>query len=290
VSSDGELAVIQGHVNSEIWIAPHGDAKEARRVLQGVAPRYEGIDGLAWTPDGRLLYTAYVGDSEVIWSINSNGTDLKQLTPGRSNASDSNMCATVDGRYVVFQSNRSRGIEVWRVNADGSDLKQMTSGGNNSHPTLSSDGKWIVYTASRDGRASLVRLPIDGGEPAQILEMPSTLFQLSPNGQYMACVVPATKRLLVISLAGGQTVNSFPVPEPGLQAVRMRWTPDGNAIIYRDDPEGLWRQALNEATPQRVRDFEEVPLRQFAWSFDGKNLAYASGAATNEIVLIENFK
>ena len=54
ISSDGKLAVLQGHINSDIWIAPHGDVKQALRVLQGVAPRYEGIDGLAWTPDGRI--------------------------------------------------------------------------------------------------------------------------------------------------------------------------------------------------------------------------------------------
>ncbi len=290
VSNDGKVAVLQGHINSDIWIAPHGDVKQASRVLQGVAPRYEGIDGLAWTPDGRLLYTVYVGDSEVIWSINSDGTDLKQLTPGRSNTSDSNMCATADGRYVVFQSNRSRGVEIWRVNADGSDLKQLTSGGNNSHPALSPDGRWVVYTASRDGKATLARIPIDGGEPIQVSDTPSNYSQVSPDGRYIACMIPSTRRLEIISFAGGQTLKSFPVTETALQGVRLRWTPDGKAIIYRDDPEGLWRQALDEASPTRVKEFEESPLRQFAWSFDGKNLAYASGAATQEIVLIENFK
>jgi DNA-binding winged helix-turn-helix (wHTH) protein/Tol biopolymer transport system component len=290
VSNDGKVAVLQGHINSDIWIAPHGDVKQALRVLQGVAPRYEGIDGLAWTPDGRLLYTVYVGDSEVIWSINSDGTDLKQLTPSRSNTSDSNMCATADGRYVVFQSNRSREIEVWRVNADGSDLKQLTSGGTNSHPALSPDGKWVVYSASRDGKATLARIPIDGGESIQISDTPSNYSQVSPDGQYVACMIPSTRRLEIISFVGGQTLKSFPVAETALQGVRLRWTPDGKAIVYRDDPEGLWRQSLDETTPTRVKEFEESPLRQFAWSFDGKNLAYASGAATQEIVLIENFK
>jgi Tol biopolymer transport system component/DNA-binding winged helix-turn-helix (wHTH) protein len=290
VSSDGKLAVLQGHVNSEIWIAPHGDVKQAHRVLQGVAPRYEGIDGLAWTSDGRLLYTAYVGDSEAIWSINNDGTDLKQLTPTKSNSSDNNMCATADGRYVVFQSNRSRSIEIWRVNADGSDMKQLTSGGNNSHPTLSPDGKSVIYTATRDGKVTLMRIPIDGGEPTEISDTPSSFSQVSPDGQYIACIVPSSKRLLVISFEGGQTVKTFPLTESALQGVRMRWTPDAKAILYRDDPEGLWRQALNEATPQRVKEFEESTLRQFAWSFDGKTLAYTSGAAMQEIILIENFK
>ena len=226
----------------------------------------------------------------MIWSINSDGTDLKQLTPTKSNSSDSNMCATADGRYVVFQSNRSKEIEVWRVNADGSDLKQLTSGGNNSHPALSPDGRWIVYTALRDGKATLSRIPVDGGESIPISDTPSTYSQVSPDGQYVACMIPSTRRLEIISFAGGETLKSFPVVETAFQGARLRWTPDGKAIIYRRDPEGLWRQALNEAAPTRVKEYEESPVRQFAWSFDGKNLAYTSGAATQEIILIENFK
>jgi Tol biopolymer transport system component len=290
VSSDGKLAVLQGHINSDIWIAPHGDAKQALRVLQGVAPRYEGIDGLAWTPDGRLLYTAYVGDSGVIWSINSDGSDLKQLTPSRSNSSDGNICVTGDGHYVVFQSNRSGSIEIWRVNSDGSNLKQLTSSGNNSVPSLSPDGQWVVYTAARDGKATLSRIPIDGGEQTHITDMPSSFSQVSPDGRYIACLVSSLRRLVVIPFAGGEPVKSFPVAETGLQGVRMRWTPDGKAIIYREDPQGIWRQALDEETPQIVKGFEELAMRNFAWSFDGKSLAYASGAATQEIILIENFK
>lgn len=290
VSSDGKLAVLQGHYNSEIWIAPHGDAKQAQRVLQGVAPRYEGIDGLAWMPDGRLLYTAYVGDSRVIWSINSDGSDLKQLTPGRSNSSDGNICVTGDGHYVLFQSNRSGSIEIWRVNSDGSNLKQLTSGGDNSGPSLSPDGQWVVYTAARDGKAILSRIPIDGGEQTQITDMPSSLSQVSPDGQYIACMVSSRRRLVLIPFAGGEPVRSFPVAETALQGVRMRWTPDGKSIIYRDGPQGLWRQALDEETPQIVKGFEELAIRNFAWSFDGKTLAYASGPTTQEIILIENFK
>jgi tricorn protease-like protein len=70
----------------------------------------------------------------------------------------------------------------------------------------------------------------------------------------------------------------------------MRWTPDGKAIIYRDADQGLLRQSLDEGTPRVVKGFEEMPLRNFAWSFDGKALAYASGWTTQEIILIENFK
>src|SRR6185295_6862396 len=150
----GKIAVLQGSVNSEIWIAPHGDAKQARCVLHGVAPRYEGVDGLAWTPDGRLLYSAYVGDSQVIWSMDSDGSDLKQLTPNKTRTSDTYICVSADGRHLVFQSNRSGTFEIWRMNLDGSDLKQLTSGGNNTQPSLSPDAQWVVYSSMRDGKAT----------------------------------------------------------------------------------------------------------------------------------------
>jgi Tol biopolymer transport system component len=291
VSSDGRIAVLQGSVNSEIWIAPHGDAAQARRVLQGVAPRYEGVDGLAWTPDGRLLYTAYVGDSQVIWSMDSDGSDLKQLTPNRSRASDSDISVSTDGRFLVFQSNRSGTFEIWRMNLDGSDLKQLTSGGNNTQPSLSPDTQWVVYTSVRNGKAALSRIPIDGGEPTWIADLSPSWSQVSPDGHYIACVVPSPRRLLIIPFIGAAPVKSFPVPSTARRGrLRLRWMPDGKAIIYKNDPEGLWRQKLNEGGPQLVKGFEKSPIRNFVWSFDGKNLAYSTGPTTQEIILIENFK
>jgi Tol biopolymer transport system component/DNA-binding winged helix-turn-helix (wHTH) protein len=291
VSSAGKIAVLQGSVNSEIWIAPHGDATQARRVFQGVAPRYEGVDGLAWMPDGGLLYTAYVGESQVVWSMDSDGSNLKQLTPNRTGASDSDISVSPDGRQLVFQSNRSGTFEIWRMNSDGSDLKQLTSGGNNTQPSLTPDAQWVVYTSVRDGKVTLSRIPTDGGEPTWIADMSSSWTQVSPDGHYIACVVSSPRQLLIIPFTGGAPVKSFPVPATALRGrLRPRWMPDGKAIIYKNNPQGLWLQALTEERPQLVKGFEESPVHNLVWSFDGKNLAYSTGPTTQEIILIENFK
>ncbi len=287
VSMNGKLAILQGHFNCDLWLAPHGDANPARRILQGVAPRYEGVDGLAWTPAGRLLYTAYTGDSLVIWSINPDGSDLKQLTPGGANASDSYLCVTPDGRHVVFQSNRSGGIEIWRINADGSNLIQMTTGGNNSQPSLSPDGQTIIYKSALAGRTTLARIPIGGGEPTLITETSSQAFQISPDGTLIACAEPSSNRLLIIPFAGGPPVKSFPMPETAFRATRLHWTPDGKAVVYRGGASGLLQQSLDELVPRPLKGFEQMAIRNFAWSFDGKSLAYSSGPTTQEIILIE---
>ena len=294
VSGDGKLAVIQGHLNSDLSIAPNGDPRQARGVLQGVPPRYEGVDGLAWMPNGSLLYTANFGDSQVIWSINNDGTNIRQLTPTTPNVVDGNMSATSDGRYVVFQSNRSGKLEIWRANADGSNLTQLTRDGNNTEPGLTPDGKSIIYSSGRSGTTSLWRVSIDGGESTQLTTANSWLAAVSPDGERIACFGyfgSILRRLVLLPLTGGNPIKSFPIPEDALLGrQRIRWSPDGKSIWYRAGELGLLRQGLDEAGPQRVNAFDAIKLHNFVWSFDGQNLAYASGPTVQEIILIESSK
>jgi len=70
----------------------------------------------------------------------------------------------------------------------------------------------------------------------------------------------------------------------------MRWSPDGTALIYKDSMQGLWRQRLDQKEPEPIRDFQNMVIFQFAWSFDGKNLAYTSAIATRDIILLDSIK
>lgn len=293
-SADGKLAVLSAHINPEIWIAPAGDARQAHRLLQGVMLRDEGRHGLAWAPDGRLLYTAYVGESQTIWAMNGDGSNPQQLTSNQGgNSADNQMSARPDGRYIVFRSNRSGASEIWRANTDGSDPKQLTAGGGNSQPSLSPDGDWIVYASARDGKQTLWRISIDGGEATQLTERRLSWPEVSPDGKQIACIDATTLprwRLVVIPFAGGVPVKSFAVPQSAFLERRPRWTPDGTGIMYQDSFQGLWRQALDEENPQPVKGFEELRVSQFTWTPDGKNLTYTIGEGTREIILIENFR
>jgi Tol biopolymer transport system component len=288
VAANGTVAVLRGHLTSELRIAPDGDVSKSRLVYPGVEPGYEGVDGLAWGPEGRLLFSAYIGDSQAIWQVNRDGKEARQLTNNSGNAVDRNINLTRDGRYMVFQSNRSGSFEIWRANSDGSDLKPLTSGGNNSWPSLSPDGQWVFYNCDRPGLSTICRVSIDGGDQVQLATSPASRPQISPDGRYLAFFEPsdsALLRLAVISSVGGNAIGTFDVPNT-MYATEIEWTPDGKALLYRDGFRGVWRQQLDEQKPELAKGFEDKEVYQLAWSPDGKSLAYSTGARMQEIVLL----
>src|SRR5260370_32890088 len=66
---------------------------------------YAGLDGLSWTPDGKVVYTVFAGGEENLWLADMNGGTTKQLTshPGLNQQT----VVSPDGPYVVFFSNRT---------------------------------------------------------------------------------------------------------------------------------------------------------------------------------------
>lgn len=293
VSTDGKLLLLQGHLTSEIRIAPGGDIKRSRVVLKGVEPEYEGVDGLAWKPDGHLLYSAYSGDGQGIWEISNDGRNVHQLTANRLDSLDRQMRVTRDGRYIVFQSNRSGSFQIWRVNADGSDLRQLTTGGENTQPTLSPDGQWIVYASEGEGQAGLRKISIDGGEPVVLTDRKASAPEVSPDGRQIAYFYFSSSlplRLHIIPATGGEPSQDFAVPDTVVWARRMLWMPDGRSVVYKDSIQGLWQQRLDQPKPQLVKGFEDLETYQLAWSFNGQDLAYSTGDRMQEIVLLQNTK
>jgi WD40 repeat protein len=285
--------LLRGHFTSDIWVGPSGDASQSKLTLQGIEPGYEGADGFAWTPDGHLLYSAYVGEGESIFKMNSDGSDLGQLTNNSGYAVDRQMVATADGRYVVFQSNRSGSMQIWRANADGSNPKQLTDTGSNSQPSVSPDGQWIVYTSELDGRPSLRRISIEGGQSIQLGDKRVYGPQVSPDGKLIAYFEsPASGfRLVVIPVNGGEPLHAFNLPKLFAQGRCLHWNPDSKTLVYKDSSSmGLWRQRLDGNEREPVKGLEKVPIYNFALSFDGKNLAYTRGVDMREIVLLQNSK
>jgi Tol biopolymer transport system component len=289
------MALLAIHHNPQIWQADGGDLSKARKILDGARLRQEGKGGLSVAPDGRIFYIARTNGDTNIWEMSANGENQRQVTPSQKGAEDFQVSVTADSRFLVFVSNRSGKGEVWRANLDGSNLKPLTSGGRNFQPTVSPDGKWVVYTSARDGKPTLWRVSIEGGEPQQLTTEETSWAAVSPDGKFIACVYGKIldafdSRIAIYAFDGGSPLKIFTASRFGLLERRLRWSPDGAAIIYKDRLQGLWQQNLNSDKPERIKNSDDLKFYYFAFSPDGKNMVYSGGNEMREIVIAENFR
>jgi len=225
--------------------------------------------------------------------MEADGSNQRQLTA--ESFDDVDPAASPDGRYIVFTSDRTGGAHVWRINADGSNLKQLSYGAGESVPQVSPDGKWVVYQRN-DPRDTVWKVPSDGGTEVRLTENFAQLPTVSPDGRWIACAYledPAKPwKLAVLPSTGGQPTNRFDVPHSSLGA-DFRWTPDGSALAYAREDNGVWNiwlQPLTGSPPKQFTHFDSDRIFAFDWSKDGKQLAYARGNISADVVLLRNFR
>ena len=292
-AGDDALLAVEAHgALTNIWVAPAANVQQATRISAGSRARYDGLHGLDWTPDGRIVYVAVVGESRTIWMMDANGDNATQLTA--AGYADSNPSVTADGRHLVFQSNRSGRDEIWRADIDGGNARQLTQGGGNTQPHVSPDGRWVLYISSRDGLNGLWRISIGGGDPVRLTDKPTSWPRISPDGTQVACGYVAEResgqqRLAVLAIDGTGPVKLFDVARLANFRNGIRWTPDGVAVTYRDWAKAYWRQPLSGGEPQRV-PYPPQELLTYGWSPDGQRFAFTRGTERRDVVLPDQFQ
>ncbi len=243
------LVTVQADAAANIWIAPDGDAARATQV-PSVSGKSDGQHGVAWTPDGRIVYTSMAGGSEAIWIMDADGKNRKQLSAGEG--ADFWPSVSTDGRYIVFTSEQqTRHRSPWRMDIDGSNRKQLSDrGGGGPQAT----GEWVFFGPA-------LKVPIDGGEPTRVTEERVNRCAISPDEKLLACQFDpldgAQARIKVISIDTGAVVNDF---EAKMELpARIRWSVDGRSITYISRVEGLrdiWSQPIEGGKPKSITNFK----------------------------------
>jgi Tol biopolymer transport system component len=275
-------AGVQSGLSANMWILPDGDASRGYKTVHAMG-------GLSWAPDGRIAYASLAGGGWDIWTMNADGSGQKQLTTDAGkNASPA---VSSDGRHVVFVSDRTGAFHIWRMNIDGSDPVQLTNGDGENVPTISPDGRWVVYTSVSDW--TLWKVPTDGGEPIKLTEGNSRWPAVSPDGKWIAYFrvgksSNAKYEIAVVPFEGGQHTKIFDLGQREPGSLDVRWTPDGKALTFVSDQEGvsdIWIQPLDEALPKQITHFTSDQIFHLGWSPDGKRLACVRGSWTGDVVL-----
>ena len=98
---------------------------------------------------GVIAFSSDLGGNIDVWSIRTDGTDLRRLTD--SSGADQSPSWSPDGRRIAFRSDRTGNDEVYVMNADGSGQRDLTPNPQSDYsPAWSPDGRWIAFASDRD--------------------------------------------------------------------------------------------------------------------------------------------
>lgn len=280
VGGDGDsLVALQDTTLSDVWLAK-GDGSEPKQITAGESL---GL-GLDWENNQIVAM-----DSRYQWLlISADGGNRTPLTNDHSPHLQLSVCP--DGKHVVYTTWHEGKVEMWRAEADGTSPAKFDVGSVLGASCVS-DSKSVIYEA----RDALWRVPIEGGTPVK-LNFPITSLKYSSDGTLVSYVSQKVEngrlqsKLVVAPSAGGTPLFSFDAP----YGMRLgQFTPDGKAIAFlltRNRATNIWEQPLTGSPPVQLTHFSVGEMFAFAWSHDGRQLAFARGQRKTDVVMMSNFR
>jgi eukaryotic-like serine/threonine-protein kinase len=241
--------------------------------------------------DGRrLAYPAFTRTSNV-WSLPIPAGDsvsvsrAEPVTTGSQEIEAFDLSA--DGRWLVFDSDRSGTQQLYRMPLAGGDVEQLTDGAEPSlTPDFSPDAREIVYHAFRNGIRQIMVMPAEGGTAVQVTagSNHSRAGNWSPDGRSLTfgkyALTPAEEIDIVSRDAHGRWGSPRTLLKGGMLAV---WSPDGRRVVSLMKTDGA-RLALvtiptEGGTPTMIvppRDPSMAPSYTSAFSPDSRFIYYVA--------------
>lgn len=159
--------------NLELYVADNTPDAPPQRLTADAGRDWFG----AWSPDGtRIAFASDRNGNEDIYVMNADGSDLRALTDHP--ADDVHPVWSLDGEALLFVSERDAALaggqlRLYVLNPDDATPQARPLADNEGFagdPTISADGREIVYMAREAGRWSLFVMNADGGGVRRITD------------------------------------------------------------------------------------------------------------------------
>jgi len=228
------------------------------------------------TADGKALVTQLMDGEDALWvTYPDQGVEPLRITAEGPDFSVSGISWTPDGR-IVYGGTAMDGMDLWISEAGSGKRAQITFGGTSSYPSVSPDGRYIVYQSSTSSEDHIWRIDPDGANPVQLTfgEGESDP-KCHPDGQsvYYLGNAPGGHLLFRVPIQGGD-------PEQVSDRILGDWTlaisPDGSRIAVRtyDDKSNEWQVEIIQHDGGETSRSLDLKGYIFQWSPDGKALNY----------------
>jgi Tol biopolymer transport system component len=244
---------------------------------------------LAWSHDGRILYTGErlspAAPMRIVEITLESGARRALSHPPAGIPGDDDLALSPDGRTIAFRRVSESALQdVFTVPATGGAERAITHDHNASGGSaFTRDGRSLVIS-SRLGSSlrSLWRYPIDGGDPVRITD--PTEAAAYPAVSPRDGLIAYASRFLDANI--WRIALDAQTPEPPHRIIASNlldscphYSPDGARISFRSNRTGndeLWVADSDGGSPSRLTDFGGPVTGNARWSPDGQYLAIES--------------
>lgn len=294
LSADGStIASVQINRSSSIYVAPANAVDQARPISSG---RLDGQIGLTWTTDNRIVYVADHSDNWDLFITDADGQNQRQLTFDGHYHGTPVFC----GGNVIYFSDAEGPAHLFSLDLQSGAVSKLTSGTSEIAPSCAPNSRSVFFLGASDSSASYAvhRLSLDDGKLIQLSPRPAFFVEIaSLDGKYVLFPSIGKNGNLAAALVSAET--GADIVETSISATfdtTNPWVNFGpeNRVGYLDISSGtsnLWSfPVLGSGTKQQLTHFTSGQVWTFAWSPDAKQLAYAYGNNSSDVVLFSNPK
>jgi Tol biopolymer transport system component len=255
--------------------------------------------------NGKIAFSTPLNGVNQLFTVNPDGTGLRQITHGSTEAGQFGLSWSPDGTHLLFSVTIQGKDQIATSLADGSDVTVISPPCTGSclgddGAAYSPDGKKIVFERNLAVNSS-TQLPAvftmnaDGSGLTQLTQkpMPTTAGDIeprwSPNGARIAVhrfYPPSYHGVIELLNADGSDVRRL--TRLRIDATNPRWSPNGRQLLFNTDnfntyqpasgksanlftirPDGTHRTALTHFSGGNLQAFAQD------WSPDGRHILYS---------------
>ena len=135
--------------------------------------------------DGKSIITVGLDANPVLWTIPLDGKGEPRKLPSLRYDGTFGVSWGVDGQ-VMFTSPVRGALQIWAMNLDGSNRRALTTEGSNGWPSLSRDGRFVVFSAIRGDQRGVWRMNPDGSDQRVVAVVSNASFlDTTPDSQWI---------------------------------------------------------------------------------------------------------
>jgi Tol biopolymer transport system component/DNA-binding winged helix-turn-helix (wHTH) protein len=282
--SDTLVAVRRQRVRS-LWLSVGAVARQVA-VDSGSS---EGPDGLAFTPDGRIVYEATDAGNVDIYVVNPADGLRRRVTTDA--AADFHPAVSPDGTLIAFVSEREGTRGLWAMAADGTGARRLTADADD-WPSFSHDSRWVAFQRGQHDNMppTLWRVSLETREATRIGPTEAIRPAVSPDGRAVAHYWMTAEHWSVAVTPVDAKLPTFTLPLSSTQAGRtLRWSRDGRALAFLDTAGGasnVWLQSIDGGPPRALTQLAEGRLAAFDWSRDETALVWTRITEVGDVVTV----